>query len=247
MLSLMDIAGRNALITGGAHRVGKAITVALAAAGADVFIHYGRSGDEAEATAAEVRAMGRAVALGSANLGDPAVAGDLIDAATVALGPISILVNSASGFPTDTLRDVDLEAWRRTQDLTLASPVFLTQAFAEALPEGMGGAVVNVTDVKTATPYRTHFSYIVAKGGLDQFTTAAAVALAPSIRVNAVALGVILPPPGEDDAYAERLAYKIPMRRPGGTDPVAAATVALIENDFVTGETIRVDGGQHLV
>ena len=157
--------------------------------------------------------MGRAVALGSANLGDPAVAGDLIDAATVALGPISILVNSASGFPTDTLRDVDLEAWRRTQDLTLASPVFLTQAFAEALPEGMGGAVVNVTDVKTATPYRTHFSYIVAKGGLDQFTTAAAVALAPSIRVNAVALGVILPPPGEDDAYAERLADKIPMGR----------------------------------
>ena len=243
----MDINGRNALITGGAHRVGKAITMALAAAGADVFIHYGRSAGEAEATAAEIRAMGRSVALGSADLGDPSATADLIDVATVALGPISILVNSASGFPTDTLQDVELDTWRHTLDLTLASPVFLTQAFARAMPRGLEGAVVNVTDVKTATPYRTHFSYIVAKGGLDQFTSAAAVALAPHIRVNAVALGVILPPPGEDDAYARRLADAIPMQRPGGTDPVAAATLALIENDFVTGETIRVDGGQHLV
>jgi glucose 1-dehydrogenase len=243
----MDIAGRNALVTGGAHRVGRAITMALAAAGADVFIHYGRSADEAEATASKIRGLGRTVAMGSADLGEPSAAADLIDAATVALGPISILVNSASGFPKDTLQDVELSAWRHTLDLTLASPVFLTQAFADAMPRGLGGAVVNVTDVKTATPYRTHFSYIVAKGGLDQFTKAAAVALAPDIRVNAVALGVILPPPGEDEAYAQQLADAIPMKRPGGTDPVAAAVLALVENDFVTGETIRVDGGQHLV
>jgi NAD(P)-dependent dehydrogenase (short-subunit alcohol dehydrogenase family) len=212
-----------------------------------VFIHYGRSADEAEATAAEVRGLGRSAALGSANLSDPTVAGDLVDAATVALGPISILINSASGFPSDTLQDVEIDSWRSTLDLSLTSPAFLTQAFADAIPRGLGGAVVNITDVKTATPYRTHFSYIVAKGGLDELTKAAAVALAPEIRVNAVALGVILPPPGEDEAYAQRLADKIPMRRPGGTDPVASAAVALIENDFVTGETIRVDGGQHLV
>jgi len=243
----MQIAGRNALITGGAHRVGKAITLALAAAGADVFIHYGRSAEEARETATEARGMGRSVAMGSADLGDPSGAADLVDAATVALGPISILVNSASGFPTDTLRDVELEAWHRTMDLTLSSPVFLTQAFAEALPRGTGGAVINVTDVKTAKPYRSHFSYIVAKGGLDEFTRAAAVALAPEIRVNAVALGVILPPPGEDDAYAQRLADEIPMRRPGGTSPVAAAALALIQNDFITGEIVRIDGGQHLV
>lgn len=221
--------------------------MALAAAGADVFIHYGRSADEARATAAEVRALGVDAAMGSADLSDPSAGPDLIDAATVALGPISILVNSASGFPEDSIHDVTLEGWRRTTDLTLASPLFLTQAFAAALPEGMEGAVVNVTDVKTATPYRNHFSYIIAKGGLDQLTRTAALALAPHIRVNAVALGVILPPPGEDDAYAKRLADGIPMRRPGGTDPVAAAAMALIENDFVTGEIVRVDGGQHLV
>jgi NAD(P)-dependent dehydrogenase (short-subunit alcohol dehydrogenase family) len=125
--------------------------------------------------------------------------------------------------------------------------VLLTQAFAKALPTEETGAVLNVTDVKTATPYRTHFSYIVAKGGVDTFTRAAAVALAPRIRVNAVALGVILPPPGEDAAYAEKLAAELPMQRPGGTDPVGAAALMLISNDFLTGEIIRVDGGQHLV
>ena len=107
--------------------------------------------------------------------------------------------------------------------------------------------MLNVTDVRTATPYQTHFSYVVAKGGLDTFTRAAAVALAPRIRVNAVALGVILPPPGEDEAFANRLAADLPMQRPGGTDPVASAAIALIENDFVTGEIVRIDGGQHLV
>jgi glucose 1-dehydrogenase len=243
----MEIAGRNALITGGAHRVGRALTLALAAAGADVFIHYNRSSAPAEETAAAAQAMGRRAVTGAANLSDPAAAAPLLDAATVALGPISILVNSASGFPTDTLEDVTLDSWRSTLDLTLATPIMLTQAFAVALTEGETGAVLNVTDVRTATPYRTHFSYIVAKGGLDTFTKAAAVALAPQIRVNAVALGVILPPPGEDAAFAQRLAANLPMQRPGGTDPVAAAGLALIENDFVTGETIRVDGGQHVV
>ena len=131
--------------------------------------------------------------------------------------------------------------------MALASPVFLTQAFAAALSDGVAGAVVNVTDVRTMTPYQNHFSYVVAKGGVDTFTRAAAVALAPQIRVNAVALGVILPPPGEDAAYVEALAEQLPLRRVGGTDPVVASVLHLIGNDFVTGEIIRLDGGGHLV
>src|SRR5690606_29195956 len=124
----------------------------------------------------------------------------------------------------------------------------LTQAFAAALPDGTEGAVVNVSDVRTASPYRKRFSYIVAKGGLDTFTRAAAVALAPRVRVNAVALGVILPPADiDDDGYVLRLAESLPMGRPGGTEPVVRAAIALIENDFVTGEILRVDGGGHLV
>ena len=191
--------------------------------------------------------MGVRAAVGSADLGDPTSAAGLITAATAALGPLSILVNSASGFPTDTLMNVTGADLRSTYDLTLGSPVMLTQAFAAALPEQETGAVINITDVKTLRPYQKHFSYILAKGALDTFTRAAAVALGPRIRVNAVALGVILPPPGEDDDYAARISAGNPIPGAGGTDPVAAAARALIENDFVTGEIIRLDGGNHLV
>ena len=243
----MQISGRVALVTGGATRVGRALSLALASAGADVFVHYNSSAGPAEEAVAAIEALGRRAASGAANLSDPATAPGLVTAATEVLGPVSILVNSASGFPEDTLADVTLEGWRRTLDLTLAGPIFLTQAFAAALPDDAEGAVVNITDVKTHTPYRKHFSYVVAKGGIDTFTRAAAVALGPRIRVNAVGLGVILPPPGEDDAYVDRLAAELPLRRVGGTDPVAAAVVALVENDFVTGEIIRIDGGGHLV
>ena len=243
----MEITGRNALVTGGAHRVGKAITLALAARGANTYIHYNRSAEPAEETAAEVEALGPSAAVGAADLGDPRNASALLAEATAAMGRISILVNSASGFPADRLENVTLEDWRRTQDLTLAGPVFLTQAFAASLPADMDGAVVNVSDVKTLRPNREHFSYIVAKGGIDSFTYAAALALAPRIRVNAVALGVILAPPGRGDDYAENLAAQVPMRRPGGTEPVAAAVVSLVENNYITGEIVRVDGGGHLV
>jgi glucose 1-dehydrogenase len=243
----MELLGRVAVVTGGAVRVGRAISLGLAAAGADVFIHYNRSVGPAEETAAEAEQLGVRAAIGSGNLSDPSLAAELFDQAATALGPVSILINSASGFPEDTLRDVDLDGWRRTQDLTLTAPVFLTQAFAAALPADEQGAVVNVTDVKTVRPYRQRFSYVVAKGGIDAFTRAAAVALGPQIRVNAVALGVILPPPGEGPEYAERLAADLPLARVGGTDPVVETVLYLAGNDFVTGEIVRVDGGGHLV
>ena len=227
--------------------MGKALSLMLARAGANVYVHYNRSAGPAEETAREIAALGVSAALGPGDLSDPESAHGLVAAATDALGPISILVNSASGFATDTIADVTLEQLRASHDVTLASPVMLTQAFAAALPEDEAGAVLNVTDVKTMRPYRTHFSYILAKGALDTFTRAAAVALGPRIRVNAVALGVILPPPGEDDAYAARISAGHPIPGAGGTDPVVAAARALIENDFVTGEIIRLDGGSHLI
>ena len=125
-------------------------------------------------------------------------------------------------------------------------PVLLTQAFAAALEEDAHGAVLNVTDVRTMTPYLQHFSYVVAKGGLDTFTRAAAVALAPRIRVNAVALGAILPPPGRDSAYLRELAQEIPLQRVGSPDLAAQAVLFLLRNDFVAGEIIRIHGGAHL-
>jgi pteridine reductase len=243
----MNISNRVAIVTGGARRVGRAIALGLADAGAHVFVHYNSSAGPAEETLAEIEASGGTGAIGAVNLGDPAAAPALIAMTTKELGAPSILVNSASGFATDTLADVTLEGWRRSHDLTLASPVFLTQAFAAALPEDVHGAVINVADVRTLLPYQTHFSYVIAKGGIDTFTRAAALALAPQIRVNAVALGVILPPPGEDAEYVANLAAQLPLQRAGGTEPVVQAALHLIRNDFITGEIIRVDGGGHLV
>lgn len=243
----MELTGAVGLITGGAVRVGKALTLALAGAGCDVFIHYGRSSDAAEETAAEARALGVRAAIGSADLGDATACAGLMDRAGTALGPVQVLVNSASGFASDTVRDVDLAAWRRTMAVSLEAPVFLTQALANQLPAERSGAVVNITDWRTARPYPDHFSYIVAKGAIDAFTHAAAVGLAPDVRVNAVALGAILPPPGKGASYLKELAGSIPMRRAGGVGVVAEAMLFLLRNDFVTGEIVRVDGGAHLV
>ncbi|MDK1017802.1 MAG: SDR family oxidoreductase [Actinomycetota bacterium] len=243
----MDLAGRTAIVTGGAARVGRAISAELARRGAAVFIHYHQSSDKAESLHREINAAGGVAAIGSLDLSDPEIARHLVDVASAALGPPTILVNNASGFPLDTIEDVTLEGFRAAQDLMLATPLLLTQAFARQVPEGLGGAIVNVTDARTAKPYRKHLSYVLAKGGIDTLTRASALSLAPLIRVNAVALGVILPPPGEGDGYAGQLAAELPLSRVGGTQVVADAVALLLENDFITGEIIRVDGGGHLV
>ncbi len=243
----MELEGRTALVTGGAVRVGRAICLALADAGANVFVHYNRSAGPAEEVAAEIEARGVRAATGPGDLSDPGSGAAIIDEARRALGPVSVLVNSASGFPTDALADVTVDGWRSTLDLTLGSPLFLIQAFADALPDDETGAVVNVTDVKTHRPYLQHLSYMLGKGGIDTLTRAAALALAPRIRVNAVALGVILPPPGEGEDYVNALAAELPLARVGGAEVVADTVVFLARNDFVTGEIIRLDGGAHLV
>jgi len=239
----MELRGVTALVTGAAHRVGKAIALGLAGAGADVVLHFHSSASAAEATAAEVRSLGVSVALTSGDLAaDPAA---VLDGAGN-LAPVQVLVNSAAVFPDDRIGDVSPEAWNRTLAINLTAPVFLTQAFARRLPDDLEGAVVNVTDWRTQRPYRDHFSYSVTKGALDTFTRAAAEALAPRIRVNAVALGAILPPPGKGSAYLRDLAREIPAQRIGGTEPVVMAVLALVTNPFVTGEILRVDGGAHL-
>lgn len=245
-MSTMELHGRTAIVTGGAVRLGRAISLALAREGANVYIHYNRSEGPAAQLRDEIIASGGTAAVGSGDLSDPRTAGSIVDAAIEALGPVSVLVNSASGFPTDTLQDVSVDAWRRTMDLTLGSPIFLTQAFAERMDKEKMGAVVNVTDMKTDRPYLQHLSYVIAKGGVDTLTKAAALALAPHIRVNAVALGVILPPPGESEEYLSALAAELPLARAGGADVVADTVVYLARNDFVTGEIIRLDGGAHL-
>lgn len=239
----MELQGVTALVTGAARRVGRAIALGLAAAGSNLVIHYNSSQDAAEETAAEARKLGVEVILVQGDLARDAH--DILDASTK-LAPVRILINSAAVFPDDSLLEVSPDGFNRTLSINLVAPVFVTQAFANALPADETGAVVNISDWRVGRPYPDHFSYTVSKGALDTFTAAAAEVLAPRIRVNAVALGAILPPPGRDSAYLKELAQEIPVQHVGGTEPVVGAVLGLLTNDFMTGETVRVDGGAHL-
>ncbi|MDH3470702.1 MAG: SDR family oxidoreductase [Acidimicrobiia bacterium] len=242
----MDLSGTISLVTGGGHRVGKGIVMALAAAGSDVFIHYGRSDTQAAETAEQAGALGVRTAIGPADLSDPRAAPQLVADVIGSLGPPTVLINSASSFPEDTLASVKLEDFERTMRLSLYTPVFLAQALVANLPNGAEGAVVNVTDWRAERPYPEHFSYTLAKGALMDFTRVAAIQLAPRVRVNAVALGAILPPPGKDSAYLKELAGTLPLRRIGSPELVGQTVVHLVQNDFMTGEIVRLDGGAHL-
>lgn len=241
----MNLPGRTAIVTGGAHRIGRALVLALAAAGCDIVLHYNQSVGAAQATADEARGLGGRVLLHQADLSRPEALTSLI-AAAEHLNPASILVNNAAIFPKDTLADLTLDAWAAVMQTNLTAPVFLTQAFAAALPPGETGAVINISDWRVERPYKTHFSYTIAKAGLDAFTRTAALHLAPRIRVNAIALGAMLPSPDRDPNHLDTLAARFPLQRAGGVEVVAATALYLLGNDFITGEIIRLDGGAHL-
>ncbi len=242
----MELKGKTALVTGGSQRIGRALVLALAWAGCNLILHYNRSAEAAQETAAEAEAFGVRVLLKQADLSDAEGAAALVDVSDVNLPPVQVLVNSAAVFSKDSLLDMTLDEWSKTFRVNLRAPVLLTQAFAKALPSDLSGAVINMTDWRTARPYPDHFSYSIAKGALDTFTKTAAISLAPQIRVNAIALGAMLPPPGQDQAYLDVLASTLPLQRPGGVQVIADALLYMLRNDFVTGEIIRLNGGAHL-
>ncbi len=242
----MNLAGRTAIVTGGAHRVGGALTEALAEAGAQVLIHYGRSSTAAEDLAAKITAAGGTAGIVQADLSDAAAPTAIFDAAE-AMGPVSVLINSAAGFPEDRLGELERESYRRALATNLDAPVFMMDEFAGRLQADQDGAIVNITDWRVARPYGNHYSYLIAKGALITATEAAAIHLAPRVRVNAVALGAILPPPGEGEDYLASLARSIPVGRAGGTAVVASAVMEQLTNDFVNGQVWRLDGGAALV
>jgi len=172
--------------------VGRAVSLALAAEGCNLVVHYNRSADAALEVVAAAEAAGVGALAVGADLAD-AVAPEVIFDAAAVLGPPTLLVNSASAFPADRLTDLNRAIWENTLAVSLSAPLFLARELACRLDGETQGAVVNITDWRSARPYPDHVAYTVAKGGLDALTAAAAVVLAPSIRVNAVALGAILP------------------------------------------------------
>lgn len=241
--------GGAALVTGAGQRLGRAIALALADDGHAVAVHYNSSRGPAEAVVAEIEAAGgRAQAFGL-DLSDPKAATGLVHAAAGALGPLSLLVNSASYYDSDHLRTLTMESWRKLTDVNLAAPVMLMQAFAKQFDEsGLArGAIVNMLDVQILAPSPQFFSYFCAKAALEAATRLAAFELAPKITVNGVAPGLVLPSWGQTpEAFAERQTLT-PLGAGLGADDIVGAVRYLAQAPQVTGQMLSVDGGQRLM
>jgi pteridine reductase len=236
---------RVAIVTGGARRIGRAVALALADAGAAVCVHHGHSPDEAAETVAEVeRRGGRACAV-QADLAQPLAAAEAIVTAARSLGGADVLVNSAAIFEAGDLLGTSEAHWDRHFAINLKAPFFLTQAFVRALGDRPGD-VINVVDWRGTRPGTGYPAYTQTKAGLVAQTRTLAQELAPRVRVNAVAPGAVLRPDAvAEEDHAARLAG-IPLRKGGTPADVAAAILYLLGAGFVTGEVLHVSGGEQL-
>lgn len=238
---------RVAIVTGGATRIGRELSLRLARFRCDVCVHFHSSADEADEVVRQIVELGcRAIAV-QADLGQPTESATLlINRCQQKLGPASILVNNAAIFEAGSLDSTNSEQWHRHLNLNLASPVFLSQAFARQLPDGDRGDIINIVDWRALRPMPGHLAYTVSKAGLAAATKLLAQELAPHIRVNAIAPGAILPPPGGDDAAFRALAASLPLQRNGSPQDIADAMHYLLNSEFVTGEILHITGGQQL-
>jgi NAD(P)-dependent dehydrogenase (short-subunit alcohol dehydrogenase family) len=243
----VDLRGRCALVTGGAVRVGRALSLGLAAEGARVAIHYNGSAGEAEQVAEKIRSNGGEAVTIAGDLSELAGVHSVADAAVAAWGGLDVLVNNASVFPDARFDATDAEVWDLAMAVNLRAPFFLTQQLAGALGAGDGGVVVNLVDLAGLQVWGTHVAHGISKAGLVHFTRVAARALAPRVRVNAIAPGTVLPPDDTPEEEIERLARRAPLGRIGEPGDVLSALLYLVRAEFVTGEILTVDGGRALV
>ncbi|HEU4641326.1 MAG TPA: SDR family oxidoreductase [Gemmatimonadaceae bacterium] len=241
----MDPRGRVALVTGGARRVGRAITLALAARGARVAVHYHASAAEAEDTVREARALGAEAWPIAADLREPDAPERLVRAVAAHFGGLDVLVNSAAVMLRTPLDEVTPAQWDEIMTLNLRAPFFCARAAADVMRE-RGGVIVDIADLAGLESWPAYIPHGISKAGVIHMTRALARRLAPGIRVNAIAPGAVLLPEtwGEEDA--ERLARTTPLRRIGTPEDVAQAVLYLLEADYVTGDTLIVDGGRHV-
>jgi pteridine reductase len=242
----MEIAGKVAIVTGGAVRLGKALALALAEEGTRLVVHYGSSAGPAQATVREIQALGREALAVQADLSQSGQARSIVERAAAHFGRVDILVNSAAIFEPGNWDDTTEANWERHFAINLKSPFFLSQAFAAHVGRERAGHIVNIADWRGVRPGTDHVAYTLTKAALIAMTHILAQALAPNIQVNAIAPGMILPPPGKGRAFLERSAHKIPAQRIGSPEEIARALVFLLRSDFVTGELIFVTGGEHL-
>ncbi|SFI70970.1 SDR family oxidoreductase [Caulobacter sp. UNC279MFTsu5.1] len=235
-----------ALVTGAGRRIGRALALEAARAGFDVAVHYRTGRGEARAVADEIAALGRRAAVLDAELTDEGQTAALIGRAAQALGPVTLLVNSASTFEDDRLATLTRQSWDTHLEANLRAPVVLAQALAAALPADAEGQIVNIIDQRVLRPNPQFFSYSLSKAGLWWVTRTMAQDLAPRIRVNAIGPGPTLASAHQAPGEFEREAAGTPLERAVSPDDIAGALRYLIDATAVTGQMIAVDAGQHL-
>ena len=243
----MELTGHVALVTGAAKRLGRSIALALAEAGADVAVHFGRSRREADETVEDIRAAGRRAEAFEADLADEAQIAAMFERVGEVFGRLDVLVNSAAVFEPGPIESLTADAWD-AQMAVNARAAALCIGRAVAMMD-RGGAIVNITDIAASKAWGGYPAYCASKGALEALTRSCARALAGrerGIRVNAVAPGAIL---WDDDTSEERkqqVLRQVPMGRCGSAEDVAAAVVFLAGQDYITAQTLRVDGGWHM-
>jgi NAD(P)-dependent dehydrogenase (short-subunit alcohol dehydrogenase family) len=241
----MSLKDKLVLITGAARRVGRELALAVAQAGADVVIHYGRSQAEAQSLSDEIQALGSQAYLLQANLNIPSELDTLIQQVTEH-GPLYALVNNASVFDSLNWQSTTLDAWNHHLMVNLTAPFLLSQAFARSLPSNQTGRIVNLLDWRALRPGADHLPYTISKAALAALTRSLAIALAPNISVNGLALGAVLPPSTGDTPT--NILKNVPAGRWADLDDVSQALIFLLDGPaYITGEIIHIDGGRHLV
>jgi pteridine reductase len=246
-VAAVELEGKVAVVTGGAVRIGRAISLALADAGADVVVHHSHSASEADATVAEIVSRGRRALAVGADFSDPVPAAQSVFAEAInQFGRVDVLINSAAIFGSGTLASASEADWDRHFAINLKAPCFMCHEFAARHAPADPGCIINIVDWRALRPRPGNLAYTLTKAALVTLTEILAQELAPAIRVNAVAPGAILPPPGADADYLDRLAAKIPLRRTGSVDDVTSAVLYLVKSEFITGEVLCVTGGEHL-
>jgi len=232
------------LVTGAAKRIGKAISLSLSSHGFNIALHYNHSSREAKKLSEEIRNKGVRCELFCCNLSDKKQTNELVSNVHKKFSDLNVLINNASIFEPSTIKSSSVDILRRHFAVNFDAPFILTSQFAKKCRKGH---IINILDTHVAQNTTQHSTYLLSKKALGNLTQLSAVELAPHIRVNAVAPGLILPPEQESEDYLERLSKKIPLQKRGDVDQIAYAIHFLLNNPYITGETIFVDGGEHLI
>jgi len=234
-----------ALVTGAAQRLGKAFVLALARKGYAILLHYRYSEAQASITATEIRTLDVPVYISQADLTDPKQISSLFTMVDKIKHPLKVLVNSAAVMPVGNPRTLSVKDWDAALDLNLRAPFLCAQEAANRMTNG--GLIVNVTDVGAQKAWSRYPSYTVSKAALESLTKMLARAFAPSIRVNAIAPGLVLQSNLVSPEEWERLVDRLPLKRTATVEEIASALDFLLTNEYITGQTLVIDGGYSLL